>query len=301
MSKKTIGRVAIAVALFLVLLGGGLTCAVLILVNTRLGTGLNASVSGTTRPPTVSVSDATRPPTKTSVSGVSKPTQTATAELALTYLVLGIDVDHQAEAIYVMTTDPVSNSIAIVAYSPSLLVNVEGLEALGISKTEFKMVYANALNLPGGNAGTATNLMAQVLADNFDVVPDHYLSMNESDLAAQIDAIGGIDVNIPANFRDFQAGKQHLDGTAAWHYVAAIDRPGLELEVPRIERHRQVLQAILKKFLSPGIVPRIPNMVQVAVEGKLVKTDLSVSQIVALASFIQKVPEDRIRFTVWTQ
>jgi anionic cell wall polymer biosynthesis LytR-Cps2A-Psr (LCP) family protein len=234
------------------------------------------------------------------VSGVIKPTQTATAEPALTYLVLGIDVDGQAEAIYVMTTDPGEDDVAIVAYSPSLLVSVEGLEALGISTTEFKMVYANALNLPGGNAGTATNLMAQVLADNFDVAPDHYLSMNENDLAAQIDAIGGIDVNIPANFRDFQAGEQHLDGTAAWHYVAAIDHPGLELEVPRIERHRQVLQAILKKFLSLEIVPRIPKMVQVAVEGKLVKTDLSVSQIVALASFIQQVPEDHVHFTVWT-
>ena len=301
MSKKTIGRVVIAVALFLVLLGGGLTCAVLILVNTRLGTGLNASVSGTTRPPTVSVSDATRLPTKTAVRVVTRPTQTATAESALTYLVLGIDVDHQAEAIYVMTTDPISNDVAIVAYSPSLLVNVKGLEALGISKTEFKMVYANALNLPGGSAGTAANLMAQVLADNFDIVPDHYLSMNENDLAAQIDAIGGIDVNIRAPFGDFQAGEQHLDGTATWHYVAAIDQPGLELEVPRIERQRQVLQAILKKFLSPGIVPRIPNIVRAAVEGKRVKTDLSVRQIVTLANFIQHVPEDHILFTVWSQ
>ena len=302
MSRKTIERVAIAVALSLVLLGGGVTCAVLLLVNTPLGTGLNASVSGTTRPPTAtaSVSAATRAPTKTAVSGVSKPTQTATAEPAVTYLVLGIDVEGQAEAIYVMTTDPGEDDVAIVAYSPSLLVSVEGLEALGISTTEFKMVYAEALNLPGGNAGTATNLMAQVLADNFDVAPDHYLSMNENDLAAQIDAIGGIDLNIPAPFGDFQAGEQHLDGTATWHYVAAIDQPGLELEVPRIERQRQVLHAILDKFYSPAIVPRIPGLVQVAVQGKLVKSDLSVTQILTLANFIQQAPEDQIHFTVWT-
>lgn len=298
MSRKMIGLVVTTIALILVL-SGGLTYAVLTFVTRPLGKPLNVSVSSTPRPTKVPVSDATKVPTKTSVSGVSKPTQTATAEPALTYLVLGIDVDHQAEAIYVMTTDPVSNSITIVAYSPSLLVNVKGLEALGISKTEFKMVYFNALNLPGGNAATATNLMAQVLADNFDVVPDHYLSMNENDIAAQMDAIGGIDVNIPAKFGDFQAGEQHLDGTATWHYVAAIDHPGLELEVPRIERHRQVLQAILRKFFSPGIVPRIPNMVRAAVEGKFVKTDLSVRQILTLANLIQHVPEDHMHFTVW--
>jgi anionic cell wall polymer biosynthesis LytR-Cps2A-Psr (LCP) family protein len=298
MSRKMIGLVVTTIALILVL-SGGLTYAVLTFVTRPLGKPLNVSVSSTPRPTKVPVSDATKVPTKTSVSGVSKPTQTATAEPALTYLVLGIDVDHQAEAIYVMTTDPVSNSITIVAYSPSLLVNVKGLEALGISKTEFKMVYFNALNLPGGDAATATNLMAQALADNFDIVPDHYLSMNENDIAAQMDAIGGIDVNIPAKFGDFQAGEQHLDGTATWHYVAAIDHPGLELEVPRIERHRQVLQAILRKFFSPGIVPRIPNMVRAAVEGKFVKTDLSVRQILTLANLIQHVPEDHMHFTVW--
>ena len=209
-------------------------------------------------------------------------------------------MDGQAEAIYVMTTDPAGNSIEIVAYSPSLLVNVKGLEALGVSKTEFKMVYFNALNLPGGDAATATNLMAQALADNFGITPDHYLSMNESDLAAQIDAIGGIDVNIPEKFEDIQAGQQHLDGTATWHYVAAIDQPGLESEVPRIERQRLVLKAILKKFLSPAIVPRIPGLVQVAVQGKLVKSDLSISEIITLANFIQQAPEDHIHFSVYT-
>jgi len=297
MSKKII---AIGAALLVVVLGG-LACAVLIFVNWPLGNPLSVAVSTATRPPTAtaSASAATRAPTKPAVSTVTRPTQTATAEPAVTYLVLGIDVDGQAEAIYVMTTDPVNNEVTIVAYSPSLLVSVEGLEALGISTTELKTVYAEALDLPGGDAASATDLMAQVLADNFDIAPDHYLSMNENDLAAQIDAIGGIDVNVPANFGDFQAGEQHLDGTAAWHYVAAIDQPGLELEVPRIERQRQVLQAILKKLLSPGIVSRIPDMVRAAVEGKRVKTDLSVSQMVALASFIQQVPEDDIRFTVW--
>ncbi len=93
MSKKTGRLVAIAVALLLVVLGG-LACAVLIFVNWPLGEPLN-----------VAVSTATRAPTKTAVSGVTRPTQTATAEPALTYLVLGIDVDGQAEAIYVMTTE----------------------------------------------------------------------------------------------------------------------------------------------------------------------------------------------------
>jgi anionic cell wall polymer biosynthesis LytR-Cps2A-Psr (LCP) family protein len=295
MSRKTIAFVAITVAL-IVVLAGGLAYAVLTFVSRPLNKPLTISASSTPAPTRTPASAATRAPTKTPAN--SAPT--ATTEPPVTYLVLGIDVDGQAEAIYVMTTDPASDSIEIVGYSPSLSVTVKGLEALGISQTEFKMVYANALSLPGGDADTATSLMAQALADNFGITPDHYLSMNEEDLAAQIDAIGGIDVNIPVKFGEFEAGEQHLDGTAAWHYVAAIDHPGIELEVPRIERQRQVLQAILDKFYSPAIVPRIPGLVQVAVQGKLVKSDLSISEILTLANFIQQAPEDQIHFTVWT-
>lgn len=297
MSRKTIGRVAIAVVLFLVLFGS-LACAVWLFVNWPLNKPLTLSASRTPAPTRTPVSEATRAPTKTPAKAATRPA--ATAEPPVTYLVLGIDVDGQAEAIYVMTTDPAGNNIEIVGYSPSLSVTVKGLGALGISKTEFKMVYANALNLPGGDADAATSLMAQALADNFGITPDHYLSMNEDDLAAQIDAIGGIDVNIPEKFEDFQAGQQHLDGTATWHYVAAIDHPGVELEVPRIERQRLVLKAILKKFLSPAILTRIPGLVQAAIAGKLVKSDLSVNQIIALAKFIRQVPEDHMHFSVWT-
>jgi polyisoprenyl-teichoic acid--peptidoglycan teichoic acid transferase len=300
MSKKISGRVVIAGVLILVLLGV-LACAALVLVFIPLGKPLIVAVRSATGTPEATATGVTRLPTKTPVRGVATPARVATEEPVVTYMVLGIDVDHQAEAIYLMTTDPANNSVTIVAYAPSLQVNVKGLEALGISKTDFKMVYFNALNLPGGDAASATNLMAQTLADNFGVVPDHYLSMSENDLAAQIDAIGGIDVNVPAKFRDFQAGQQHLDGTATWHYVAAIDQPGVELEVPRIERQRQVLQAILKKFASAAIVPRIPNMVQVAVQGKIVKTDLSVRQILTLVNFLQHVPDAHIHFTDWNQ
>jgi hypothetical protein len=40
-------------------------------------------------------------------------------------------------------------------------------------------------------------------------------------------------------------------------------------------------------------------MVRAAVEGKRVKSDLSISEIVALANFIQQIPDDHIRFAVW--
>ena len=111
MSKKII---AIGAALLVVVLGG-LACAVLIFVNWPLGNPLSVAVSTATRPPTAtaSVSAATRAPTKTAVSGVTRATQTATAEPAVTYLVLGIDVDGQAEAIYVMTTDPGEDDVEV--------------------------------------------------------------------------------------------------------------------------------------------------------------------------------------------
>jgi hypothetical protein len=302
MSKKIIGRILLLLALIIVV-GGAAAYAVLTLViNRPLGQPLSTPAGAPTEAaaPSSSSRGSTKP-APTEARPPTLPAPTATAEPPVTYMVLGLDRDQQAEAIYVMTADAASGEIVIEAYAPSLRVNVAGLEALGLTQTEFKNVYASALTLPDGTPGAAVDLMAQTLADNFDIVPDHYLSLNEADLAAQIDALGGLDVNVAAAFRNFAAGPQHLDGAAVWAYVAAIDQPGLATEAPRIERQKQVLQALLKKALSPAVIPSLPNLMRSALNGEVVQTDLSLSQLLALVSLLQQVPADDIAFSVQAQ
>ncbi len=77
---------------------------------------------------------------------------------------------------------------------------------------------------------TATRGVAQVLADNFGIQPDHYLTITESVFPKLVDIFGGVEVDVPQaiNSKDFNlaAGKQILNGAQADRYIRYIDPVG---------------------------------------------------------------------------
>ena len=109
-------------------------------------------------------------------------------------------------------------------------------------------------------------------------------------MAAVVDAVGGIDVNLPVAVQDpyhtkldLPAGEQHLDGKTAAKLCRArhaYDNYGGG-DFYRAANQRTVIAAIAKKVLASDPVTMANTVSEMA---NMVKTDMSVGEIVSLAS-----------------
>ena len=140
--------------------------------------------------------------------------------------------------------------------------------------------------------GTGPAMALQVVRANFGVSVDGYVRVDLAGFVNVIDALGGIDLNVPDPLVDdeyptydygtttveFSAGQQHMDGERALAY-ARIRHGSSDLQ--RAERQQRVIVAALQKLLSPLTWPRLP-LVGAAV-GRSVRTNLNLLEIVRLA------------------
>mgnify|MGYP000979106888 CR=1 FL=1 len=120
-----------------------------------------------------------------------------------------------------------------------------------------------------------------------------------------MDAIGGLDIEVPEEIRDSKyptadygtmelyipAGPQHMDGELALQY--ARTRHGSS-DFSRMARQQQLLRAAFDKALRLDIpLTRIPMILQLL--GSSVQTDLTLQEIMALASAARNVDPANLR------
>ena len=190
-------------------------------------------------------------------------------------------------------TTPVALQMSFV--SRDLWVQIPGLERHGIIENRIKTAYAygNLYDVPRDGP----SLLALTLAEEFGLYVDHYVIVSFAAFEAGIDAIGGIDVNVPqpveSTFQplpDFSAGLQHMDGESALAYVRVREET---TDLYRIDRQTQVVMAMRDKIFSPQIIPTLPRLVE-AMRPSVV-TDLSPAQISALVCIGQRIESDTIQ------
>ncbi|MBP0726528.1 LCP family protein [Bacillus sp. RG28] len=123
--------------------------------------------------------------------------------------------------------------------------------------------------------------------ENFLHVPiDYYVTVDFNGFKNIVDAVGGIDVNVPFDFWEhtdakprgtvyFHKGVQHLNGTEALAYSRMRKRDPRG-DFGREDRQQQVMMAIIDKLKSPETLLNIDNYAQVFSQN--VKTNMSISQ-----------------------
>ncbi len=216
-------------------------------------------------------------------------------------LVIGSDTresDYEsgfADVIRIIRVDFVSPSAMLLAIPRDLWVPIPGLEQHGIVENRIKTAYAygNHYDVPGGGP----SLLAQTLAQNFDLHPDHYVVVNFAAFEEGIDAIGGIDINVLEPVRDslsdaevFPAGWQHMDGETALRYARMREDV---TDLDRVERQTQVIMATRERVLSPQVLPSLPGVVQSMRTSIL--TDLSASEVSMLMCIGERIGPDAIQ------
>ncbi len=164
---------------------------------------------------------------------------------------------------------------------------------LGTSFYEMKQVAQ------GSNADkvvAATNLLAQVMYDNFEVNPNYYITFQLDSIGAVIDAIGGVNVVLPQSITTergvtFPAGAQTLNGRLATEFVRAKTPGG---EAGRLQRQEQLMDALQKKLWSADFAISIPDLLE-QFQGAIV-TDLSPDQIMSLVCAYEQIPDSSESF-----
>ncbi|MDO4503390.1 MAG: LCP family protein [Coriobacteriia bacterium] len=154
------------------------------------------------------------------------------------------------------------------------------------------MKFNAAYTYGGGAAGTieATKELTGV-----DIA--HYVEVNFQDMRNLVDAIGGIEVDVPYRIEDKKAGqsviepgKQTLNGRQALTF--ARSRHYADGDFTRTSNQRIVIQAMAKKVLK---LPATELLGVLQTASECVTTDLSVMDVYSLAMQFMDIGVDKVK------
>ena len=284
-------------------------CGTSNLVNSPTGTPTATATKGiiktSTATPTLTLT-----PTPTLIPTPTKATTFCGGPSAMYILLIGSDarVDSYiiglADAIRIIRVDFVNPGIQILSFPRDLYVEIPGIEShYGI--THGKLNQAFLYGNPGygyyDGPGQGPGLTALTLKQNFGATVDHYLAVNLQTFVSFVDALGGIDINLPYVIdgrvpgskdpdRYFKAGEQHLDGYRTM--LLARLRPDGDLK--RSEVQDLIFDAITKKLFDPFSLPKLFKLT--ATFRDSVQTDISPVVIGQLTCLSMHLKPENIEF-----
>jgi LCP family protein required for cell wall assembly len=225
-----------------------------------------------------------------------RPTKPALAKPVcgddLDWIVLLVGIDYRGEGyeygladiIRLVHIDFVEMTVNMVPLPRDLLVEVP--EGRFTVADPFKINQTYLFGTPGMGhyvgSGEGAGALAEAIQYNFGVTVDHYGVINFETFVDFIDAIGGIEVDLPTAVYDegiasFPAGVQTLDGEDA--LALARIRRGYG-DAFRISNQTIILQAILRKMARTANLIKVPDLLAQFTGGFL--TDLSIDQLTDL-------------------
>ncbi|MEI7848981.1 MAG: LCP family protein [Chloroflexota bacterium] len=201
----------------------------------------------------------------------------------------------------IIRADFSSPKVVMYTFSRDLWVNTSGLGLTNpnLENTKLGLVFheGRIRSLQFSLTDTivdGTRSAAGMLAKNFSVKTDHYITIDISNLAAMIDAIGGLPINIPSRTTDrwigmvIEAGQQTLTGAQVMAYVRAIP----DNDFGRIQRNDLIVEALRQKMLNSDILSKLPELFSKF--KNVIITDMSYEQISHLACLLKETPSESI-------
>ena len=197
----------------------------------------------------------------------------------------------------IATIDPKTKAATIVGIPRDLLVNIPGRNG-GTYQDRINtcLVVAESEHYPEGPMG----LMKEVIQSNFHITIDHYVIIDFDGFRSVINALGGVEVDVPMEVYDpyyseselpgdynpqhFYPGVQHMDGETALAY-SRIRFSSDDLD--RIQRQQRVIFATIAKAESLNVLSKaVPLWHQYK---DLVQTDISDFQLPGYALLAKQV------------
>jgi len=224
------------------------------------------------------------------------------AESNTTFLLVGIDYRGDdylyglADVIRLANVDFDNQTINIVALPRDLLVDIpaERFKVPG----PYKINQAYFFGTPGMQnylgEGEGPGALNDVINYNFGVSADHYLVFNFRVFADFVDAIGGVDVNLPepvygGSQGDFPVGEQTLTGEQALALARIRENYSDEF---RVRNQSIIIKAIIQKMMQPTMIIRYPSLIGQFKDAVL--TDLPLDQMSSAALCFRGFDSDNL-------
>ncbi|MCL2360581.1 MAG: LCP family protein [Defluviitaleaceae bacterium] len=185
-----------------------------------------------------------------------------------TFLVIGYDDGLNTDTIMVAAFDAAEQQAYIISIPRDTQVDVQR----GIRK--INAAYA-AGRRNGGHEG-GIDQMKREIQTLIGFLPDFYVSIDERAFVRVVDAVGGVNIDVPfhMHYRDpFQdlyinipAGPQRLFGEDALGFVRFRYHYGRRSAISvhqRQEHQHQFLQALMQELLTPRVITSIPELIRV--------------------------------------
>lgn len=199
----------------------------------------------------------------------------------ISVLILGVDQGIEgrhdqgnSDTLILTTANPGKGKSTMTSIPRDTLADIKGDPG-----DKYFMFRVNSAYQVGGNASSIKTVKSLL-----NVPVDYYLEVNMKALRSLVDAVGGVDVQVPFNFTydwcDFRKGKQHINGRHAVAYVR------MRKEDPRGDygrqlRQRQVIEAVAHKAMSVNTLTNYRKLVTIF--NKYVKTNLTFGDMLSLA------------------
>jgi polyisoprenyl-teichoic acid--peptidoglycan teichoic acid transferase len=170
-----------------------------------------------------------------------------------TFLILGIDRPPQGtntsrtDTIILVKVSPTSPTVRMLSIPRDLWVQIPGVGENRINTAHF---FAEA-NQPGsGPAAAASTVQA-----DFGIPVQSYVRIRFDGFTNLVNALGGLDVDLPSPMSGYPAGKVHLDSTQALAF--ARDRKGAD-DFFRMGHAQIIIKSLIVQVLQPSSWPRLP-------------------------------------------
>ncbi|SHK39598.1 transcriptional attenuator, LytR family [Selenomonas ruminantium] len=215
-----------------------------------------------------------------------------TAKDKATIMIMGVDERDddvgRSDTLMIASIDPKTNQATLLSVPRDTRVKIKGH---GFDKINAAYAYGKE------------RLSEETVENLLGVDIDHYIIINTKSFKKIIDAIGGIDIDVPKRMHyedpwdddggliiDFQPGMQHMDGAKAVTYVRYRDEEG---DLGRIRRQQDFVRACMEKIVSPAIIPKLPSVIKEVMES--IETDLTLRQLLEFAGTLKESKENGLK------
>jgi polyisoprenyl-teichoic acid--peptidoglycan teichoic acid transferase len=126
----------------------------------------------------------------------------------------------------------------------------------------------------------------------FDVVINNYVEIGLTGLRELTDAVGGVEVTMASGIPGVGSKGQtvNLSGKTAMTFVR--DRHNSGGDLGRVSNSQTYIKALAKKLQSMGAAEIAPDIASTFVSKNLMRTDLTIEEIAALASLVADIDVD---------
>ena len=199
-----------------------------------------------------------------------------TPDSRINILVLGLDrrpwepegSSFRSDTMFVASIDTHANNLQMLAIPRDMWAEIPYGDTPGVwaeNKINAAYAYGQVYKYPGLGAAAAV----AAVEHNFNIDIHHFVVIDWVGFVQLIDAMGGIEVDVPAPISDFgtdvldafpnntvEPGLQHMDGERALGY----SRVRTDGDLKRIERQQIVIRAVAGKAVSLGYLTKIPEL-----------------------------------------